>query len=63
MKVIRKVIIFLFKLGALRLGGRNFRIRVSSDAESFAQAVQILNYSNTKDTKGAPQLITPLFQH
>jgi hypothetical protein len=40
--------LFSLNLATLRLSGRNFRIRVSSAVESFAQAAQILNYSNTK---------------
>ena len=45
--------LFSLNLAPLRLGGINFRIRVSSAAESFAQAAQILNYSNTKYPKGS----------
>jgi hypothetical protein len=51
---------FLFKLWRLcALAGGISESECQSDAESFAQAAQNLNYSNTKGTKGAPQLITP----
>jgi hypothetical protein len=40
--------LFSLNLAPLRLGGSNFRIRVSSATESFAKAAQILNYSNTE---------------
>jgi hypothetical protein len=43
--------LFSLNLATLRLSGRNFRIRMSSAVESFAQAAQILNYSNTKVRK------------
>jgi len=33
-------------LASLRLGGRNFRLRVLSASRSFAHAAQILNYSS-----------------
>ena len=41
---------FPITLAPLRLGGRNSRLRVLS-TRLFAQAAQILNYSNAKDTK------------
>ena len=38
-------------LATLRLGGKNFRLRVLSASRSLAQAMQIVTCSNTKATK------------
>src|SRR5882724_559634 len=51
-------------LATLRLGGRNFRLRVLSASGSLAQAMQIVTCSNTTATKtsdGRPPVATTFF--
>jgi hypothetical protein len=56
MKIIRESFhLSPLNFAPLRLGGKNFRARVLSATRSFAQATQIPNDRNKKNTK-APSL-------